>query len=288
MSKCNNIKYFKIFLFCDGPRNNLDKFKIEEIKKIINLKKKKLNFTKVLYRKKNIGLANNVIKSLDYIFSKNEAAIIIEDDILLGKYAIDFINYYLNILKKNKKIGSVTAYSYLNNYKKNKNIDYYLSKRHSSWGWGTWKRVWKKINWNKINRVSFSKYEINALNFNDLGKDMKLMLWGQSHNYVNSWAIRFNYYCHINYLKSFQSRYSRIENIGNDGSGTHGILYKKKKIELKNINKKIKLNSKLKLFDNPEIDYFIKYSHKKSIRLICLFFLSLIFCPLKKILSSSK
>ena len=39
----NNIrKNYKIYLFCDGPKNKLDKLKIENIKEII--KKKKNNF----------------------------------------------------------------------------------------------------------------------------------------------------------------------------------------------------------------------------------------------------
>lgn len=289
MIKSSNIKNYKIFLFCDGPKNNFDEIKIKKIKEIINSNKKKLNFVKIVFRKNNIGLANNVIKSLNYVFSKNEASIVIEDDIVLGKYALDFINHYLNVLNNNKKIGSVSAYSYLKNFKQNNNsLNYYLTKRHSSWAWGTWKRVWYNINWDEDYKINFLSNETSSSNFNDLGNDMKLMLWGQKNNYINSWAVRFNYYCHQYNLKSFQSWESKIENIGNDGSGTHGILYRKNKFKLKNINKKIKLYQNLSLHLDNEINLFIKKSHKKSIRLLFLFFLNLLLYPLKYKLNRNK
>lgn len=274
----HDIKKHKVYLFCDGAKNNDDLIKIESIKKLVK-NTKKLNFVKLKFRIKNIGLSNNIILSLNEVYNRNKAAIIIEDDILVNKNAISFINLYLNILK-NKKIGSVSAYSYLDNFLNEKKIKYYLSKRHSSWAWGTWSNIWKKINWKKLKFVKRSVKKNKY--FTDLGNDMDLMLWGQTNKYINSWAVRFNYYCFLNNLKSFQPRYSMINNIGSDGSGTHGLI-RSSNLKKRLKNTKIQFNDKIKLkSEYNEIDNFIKKNHRRSFRLIFFYLIHCLINSLKK------
>jgi len=270
-----DIENYKIYLYCDGPKNESDNNKINKIKDIIE-NNNNLKFAKKLYRSENFGLAKNIILSMNEVFTQNEAAIIIEDDIVVNKNAINFINFYLNILNKNEKIGSVSAYSYLDKFNEQQNINYYLSKRHSSWAWGTWSYIWQDIQWGNMNNQDIFKSKTETNGFLELGRDMNLMLWAQSKKYINSWAIRFNYYCYLKNLKSFQSRYSLVNNIGNEGSGTHGF-FKSKNITHKLTNDKIEFISN-PIFNNDykKIDLFIKQNHKKSIRLIFYYFLFLI------------
>ena len=72
--------------------------------------------------------------------------------------------------------------------------------------------IWNKINWNdyRIKRDGFSKG----------GYDLKILLQGQK-NLINSWAIRFNLFCHNNNLKCIMPRYSFVNNLGFDKDGTH-------------------------------------------------------------------
>jgi hypothetical protein len=273
-----NITRHDIFLFNDGPKNNNDRNKIEIIKKIVDEKKEKkiLRFVKIFYKNKNIGLADSIISGLKKIFLKHKAAIVIEDDIVVDKHAIKFINFYLNQLNTKKEIGSVSGHSYLDKLDKLKNIRCYLSKRHSSWAWGTWAAVWNRINWKDLNNINTLNIESKSLGFSRLGKDMNLLLWAQSQNYINSWAIRFNYFCHLNNLKSFQPRYSLVKNIGHDGSGTHGFFksksyYSQKSIKKSNFIKNCYLTKSRKM-----IDLYIENSHKKSIKLTVLYLLFLL------------
>ena len=57
------------------------------------------------------------------------------------------MNYMLKHFANKKKIGSVSAYSYIDNLDYKKKFDFYISKRHSSWCWGTWAKVWNEIDW---------------------------------------------------------------------------------------------------------------------------------------------
>ena len=40
--------------------------------------------------------------------------------------------------------------------------------------------------------------------FSEGGRDLNLLLWGNYQKLINSWAIRFNFFCFKNSLKSIQ------------------------------------------------------------------------------------
>ena len=146
------------------------------------------------------------------------------EDAFIEAYEIiaeEIISVYSKALKKDNSLGSVSAHSYLDDFKSKSKFDFYISKRHSSWCWGTWSRVWNDINWNETNyKNHFSKKkEVNK--FSEGGKDLNLLLWGNYKKFIDSWAIRFNFFCAKKELKSFQPRLSMIRNDGRDFTGTH-------------------------------------------------------------------
>ncbi len=265
-------KLSKIFLFCDGPKNKYDQKKIKEIKKL--LKKKKISIKYKTFRKKNIGLANNIIAGVNEVLLKHKSCIVLEDDLVLNRNCINFMNTILDKFKNQKNIGSVSAHSYIDEFKSKKNFDFYISKRHSSWCWGTWSRVWNKIDWNSkhLNQHFNNKSSINRLA--EAGKDLNLLLWGNSEKLINSWAIRFNFHCINRSLKSIQPRFSMIINNGRDFSGTHEKFYFK-------INKKFNFNPLLgslknilnRTIESKEIYSFIKHTHRRSYKLSLRFFI---------------
>ena len=175
------------------------------------------------------------------------------------------------------KLGSVSAYSYINKLNIREDFDYYISLRHCSWGWGTWSSVWNEIDWENIDYKKHFEDKNSLLRFSRGGKDLNLLLWGQYKNIINSWAIRFNLYCSSNNLLSLHSRYSLVENCGVDNSGTHE-KYNWLKINLKKNNKnffsfKPENFNETKIIRSEIIDKYIKFSHKKSVRLIIYYYL---------------
>lgn len=273
-----NYKKHKYFFFCDG-------FKRKKFKNIIikqNIKKIIKNFKvtkKIIFRKNNYGLAKNIILGVTEILKKNTAVIVLEDDLYLKKNFLEFINFSLNHFRNSFKIGSVTGYSYADKYKLLSKKDFFYSYRHCSWGWGTWRKVWNKINWKKTdNDIVFSiKNNIYPKNFLLSGSDFPILLKLNNIGLINSWAIKFNYFCSKNNLYSFCPRFSLLENLGYGLDSTHNknflkkkkIKFKKKIINYKKINK-VKLEKK--------ICNLIQYEHSKtfSLKIKYLFYLVLI------------
>lgn len=269
IKKNKNYKKHIYYFFVDGPKDKQDGVKIEYVLKVIknfvNVKKK------VVVRKKNLGLSRNIIYGLNYIFKKNLTAIIFEDDLEINKHTINFLNSALKE-KYKEKIMSISAFSFVNNLDKLKNVPYVLSYRHCSWAWATWSHVWKNISWN-LN--DFNKYFSSPIFINEFergGNDLYYLLKAQKYSLINSWAVRFNFHCHKYNGLSLSPRYSMVINNGNDGSGTHqGKALFNKKYFLKTFFpnlKKIKEAKMHNIFNN-----YIKKNNKKSMRLILLFFL---------------
>lgn len=265
-------KLSKIFLFCDGPKNEYDEGKISEIKNLLKIKNIKIYHKK--FRKKNIGLANNIIRGVTKVLNKYKSCIILEDDLILNPNCIKFMNVMLENFKNTEDIGSVSAHSYIDEFKYIKKFNFYFTKRHSSWCWGTWSRVWKKIEWNSKNLNSHFNSDNNLKKFSEGGNDLNLLLWGNYKKIINSWAIRFNFHCMKQSLKSIQPRFSMIKNDGRDFSGTH------EKFNLK-IKKNFDFNPKLgslnytlkQTLENQELDFYIKNSHRRSVKLSIKYFM---------------
>ena len=257
-----------ILFFCDGAKNYSDEKNIILIKKIINRFKKKLKFKKIFYNRKNIGLAKNIINGITETLKKSPYCIVLEDDLVVNSEAINFLDHYLKLFKNNSFFGSVSAHSYLDKMKELDKKEYYTTRRHCSWCWGTWSRVWNGIDWDSIN---YQKHFLNKSEkklFSLAGNDLNLLLWGQYKKYINSWAIRFNYFCFKKNLLSFQPRHSMIENRGRDSSGTHErFSLSRDKIDINYFPKLLKKINPKK-FSSKKIDLFIKNTHRKSLKLL--------------------
>ena len=153
-------------------------------------------------------------------------------------------------------------------------FDCYYSKRHCSWAWGTWYDRWKNVPWNKTYINKHFRNKNSIIKFDQVGRDLNLLLWAQKNRIINSWAIRFNLYCSNNELYSVQPRYSLVRNSGHGLNSTHQ-KFKKNDI----IKKFFKINSNffnksIKCSNNEIINLTIKKIHKKSIRLLFLYWAS--------------
>ena len=67
-----------------------------------------------------------------------------------------------------------------------KKFNFYVTKRHSSWCWGTWSRVWNDIDWNSKEIDFHFENKIRLKKFSVGGNDLNLLLWGNHKKIINS------------------------------------------------------------------------------------------------------
>jgi hypothetical protein len=208
-----------IYFFSDSWKDTADKKKVLEVRNFI---KKVFGFKKtiIILRDKNYGLAKNVVSGINFVLKNNKKIIVLEDDLELSKNFLKYVNSGLNIYRNNKKVASIHGWTFPINYKKFF-PDYFFIKGADCWGWGTWKRAWKKFNpdgkdlLNKIKRKNVKK----LFNFNNSFNYFQ-MLENQVLQKNNSWAIRW--YASM-FLENMYTLYPKISLVKNNGTkyGTH-------------------------------------------------------------------
>ena len=259
LKKNLNSEKFDIFLFCDGSKKKND-LKVKGVHKIAK-KLKHFKSKKIFLRKKNLGLANSLLDGITTVFKFKKSVIVLEDDIVTNKYFLNYMSDGLEFHEKNKLVGSVTGYSYTNTQKYSENLTY-LSQRHASWGWGTWKHLWKKMYWDRKMIQKKIKQKNFRDEFNLSGNDMYPMLLEVLENKLDTLDILFNFNCFILNKYSVCPKKSLIYNIGLDGSGIH---CKKGDKVFNNYSKNFRVNKFSKPYVNKKILKQIKNSFKTPI-----------------------
>ena len=257
------------YLFCDGPKNNLDQKKIEQIYDIFD-KIKVFKSKKIFRSKNNQGLYKSLKNGISKILKFKESVIIIEDDIISNKNFLDYMIKGLDFYKNEINVGSVSGYSYTSVDDKEYSKQTFLSQRHASWGWGTWRSVWEKMIWDnkKINKIINNDRKFKK-KFNKSGPDMYHMLKSQIEGNLDTMDIIFNFNCFLLNKYCVCPFRSMVYNIGFDGSGIHCKKDEKVFSNFSNnfrVNKfeKLRVENKIinKIYDSFTIPFHIRVFNK--------------------------
>lgn len=219
LENANLAAHSEIFIFSDGAKNANQIDLVNQVRAIIREPWNFKNIT-IVERNNNLGLANNIIDGVSSLVKKYGRVIVLEDDLEISKYGLEYFNSALTQYQFDDKVMEISGYMYPI---KNKEIldESFFFRVANSWGWATWARAWNHFE-KDINKLTehFSKEDIKRFSI-----DHSENFWKQVQEFkagkINSWAIRW-------YLSIFNKnglvlypRESMIQNIGTDGSGTH-------------------------------------------------------------------
>jgi hypothetical protein len=239
-----------VFIFSDGFKNDLDKHDVLDVRNYLD-QIKGFKSLSISYSKVNKGLADSVVSGVSEILNQYQSVIVIEDDLIVSRDYLQYMNEALNYYQDKNMIWSISGYGpnlpCLKNYSKH----LYLSYRASSWGWATWKDRWDSVDWLSQDFHQFKKDSNLRKNFNLGGNDMFRMLELQMLGKIDSWAIRW---CFSQFLQEKYSIYptkSKVVNIGfDDSKGTHNGTDKN---QIHSLTKKNKWKVSL---DETKVDFF--------------------------------
>jgi len=206
-----------LIIFSDGPRSNAETAGVANvrafIKSIIGFKS-----VNVIEREKNYGLANSIIDGVTRVCRKYGSAIILEDDIVTSPYFLTYMNDALNIYNDKKEVASIHGYVYpIENLPET-----FFLRGADCWGWATWQDRWVSFeaNGSKLLKQLKARKLIKRFDFDGTYKYSQ-MLEDQIKGINNSWAVRWHATVFLNNKYTLYPGRSLVENIGNDGSGTH-------------------------------------------------------------------
>ena len=218
LKKCNLSKNSNLIIYLDNHK------KVSERDKMINIKKYCLRIQgfktiKLIQRKKNLGMSKNIILGVSQTLKKFKKGIFLEDDMMLDKYFLEYMNFYLEAYKNNDKISSIHGYSYPTNKKL---PDYFFLKGADCWGWATWSRAWNIFSNDSKNLLLKIKKKklVKEFNFNN-SYDYFKMLKENLLKKNKSWAINWYASCFLKDKLTLYPGKSLVHNFGNDLSGTN-------------------------------------------------------------------
>lgn len=250
-----------VYIISDCWKNDYDKKEVLRVRQYI---RKISGFKKIfiILRPKNFGLSKNIINGINFVLKTNKKIIVLEDDLKLSKHFLTYMNDALKTYNCEKKVASISGWSFPITFKPDSK-DYFFIKGGDCWGWGTWKRAWKKFN-PDAKKLLFkikNKNLVDLFNLNNSFDYLK-MLQDQIDKKNNSWAIRWYASTFLENMYTLYPKISFVQNMGTN-YGTHS------KFNLLNMgNVIIKSNYKPIIKDNiKEGEYekiqIIKFFKKK-------------------------
>ena len=226
LSKNEAAKETEIFAFIDGPRNNTELHLIDNVEKIINSFSnmfKKITISRSL---KNLSADTNIRTGVSDVLSKYKSVIVLEDDICVSKYFLDYMNKALDKYQNNKEVWHINGFNFP--YKSNLSNETFFTRSMECWGWGTWEDRWFRFQNDPLSTdpfyliSKFSKKDIREFNL-DLKHNLywSMVLANSDGRLPNTWDIFWYAFIFMHNGLCLAPRISLTRNIGHDGSGTH-------------------------------------------------------------------
>ena len=208
----------ELFIYSDAPKNKEAEKKVKEVREYI---KTIDGFKKVtiIERKKNWGLANNIIDGVTKIINEYGKIIVLEDDLVTSPYFLKFMNEALEFYEREKKVWHISGWNYPIRLDYRKSV--FLWRWMNCWGWGTWKDRWDNL----ITDVdilinSISKKDIKKFNLDGAEKAWQRLILNKEKK-LKTWAVFWNATIFVNNGLCMNPVNSFVYNIGLDGTGTH-------------------------------------------------------------------
>ena len=244
----------ELFIYSDEAKNEEARRSVDEVRNYIDSITGFKEIT-VIKREKNWGLANSIIDGVTQIVNKYGNIIVLEDDLIVSPYFLQFMNEALDFYKNEESVASIHGYI----YPIEGLPDSFFIKGADCWGWATWKNKWDifEPNGQKLLNELTVKNLAKEADFNGSYSFTK-MLKGQINGENNSWAIRWYMSAFLKNMVTLYPGQSYVQNIGFDSSGTHCGESAKFNIMLstKSIFKKIKVNENLEA--RKKIELFLE------------------------------
>lgn len=220
----------RLFLIQDGPRENRpdDVCKINECRRIVEDIDWECDVVK-LYSDTNLGCGMRVYSGLDEAFKTVDKLAIVEDDIVIGGSFLPFCKEMLDRYEDDQRMGMISGMNHLGVYEECP-YDYFFSSQGGAiWGWATWKRVWKEIDWNM--ECAEDEYSnsiiVKALYNNNYARSVRINIDNKRKLYLDnqkqtSWSFQFGYTtCLAQSRLNIIPKVNTISNIGITEESVH-------------------------------------------------------------------
>ena len=263
----------ELFIFADGPKQDADKNQLEKIELTRNVahEKKWCNEVHIIESEYNKGLANSIIDGVTQIVNKYGKIIVLEDDIVTGKYFLRFMNDALERYKDEDKIWHITGWRYPIKTKNNNST--FIYPLMDCWGWATWADRWQHYEKNPSHLINIFTPEMKEkFNADGTYSGFWEQIESNASGELNTWAIFWYATIFLHNGLCIVPTTSIVRNIGIDASGTNITAIEKRLIIKKSIDNLItNFPNKIEINENEykkNKKFMVKISKRNPLRII--------------------
>lgn len=232
LMRCEGFDESPVIVYCDGPRdeNDVDAcMATRELARSMLGEQAEYHFSDV-----NLGVDRSVIRGVTEVVDRYGRAIVVEDDLELSPVFLTYMNQGLDRYANDESIFQISGYMFNVPELKGNTAALFLP-IIVSWGWATWKRAWGQFDplssgWESLLADKDLRWRFNLDGIYAYSTMLVRAMTGSSQG---PWDVRW-------YWTVFKAKGlvvfppdSLVNNIGFDGSGTHGrgLLRKFSKIK---------------------------------------------------------
>lgn len=220
LKRCELAEDSILFIYSDGAKVG-DEKEVAMVREYVHQVSgfKEIN---IIERKKNHGVEESEILGITEILALYPTAIILEDDLIVAKNFLSYMNYALDKYQNEKKVFYISGYNLLR--LKSKDLpDCMFMRMACTWGWATWSDRWKCFEFppRGVENILFDKHKMKRYNLDNAYKSWGSILAEQYKANSYTWDTAW-------YVKVFNANgvilipnVSLVINIGFDGSGVH-------------------------------------------------------------------
>ena len=225
----------KLYISSDGARENVVGEK-ELVKNVRNFIMSKIDWdcsVFTLFRDANLGCGKSVYGALDWFFENELYGIILEDDCLPSDSFFLFCKEMLLRYIDDERIYMISGYNRQDVFETSDNNSYFFSNLGGIWGWASWRRAFKKFDWNMKEFDNFIQNDgFTKLLGKKLGEYRQKQLKPAIDNKIDTWDYKWGFARNLNSALSIVPKKSLIKNIGFGENATHTKGLDTEKVEL--------------------------------------------------------
>lgn len=205
-----------LYIYSDAANSESELKNVESVRAIIR-NVSGFNSVTVVEQDTNKGLAESIISGVSSVVKEYGKVIVLEDDIVTGKYFLQYMNDSLQFYKENKDVYNISACNYPVKLDDVESDTYFL-RIPLCWGWATWKDRWSSFERNLDVIDKLETNLINYINF-DGAHDFFIQAIRNKKGELKTWFIFWYINLALRKKLTLFPKYSLVKNIGHDGSG---------------------------------------------------------------------
>ena len=211
----------QLTIYCDGPKSPADQADVDRVRQIARSAENNGEFgsVTVIERDHNLGLAASVISGVTESLAVHDRVIVMEDDLVVSPDFLEYMNQALDLYQEDDRVISIHGYMYAVPPVLPQTV---FLRGADCWGWATWRRGWEYFEHDSKKLLKQIDASPDRIDFDfDGAFPYRQMLKDQAEGEIDSWAVRWYASAFLANKLTLYPGQSLVENIGQEGSGTH-------------------------------------------------------------------